>query len=91
MHYREARANGETEKRLYGLSAWRHVYGYTAKERAALLWAEAVTRCDVSDHIYDSVAQQFSEEELIDLTLTVAAINAWNRVNIPFQETPEAN
>lgn len=89
MHYREARAHGETEKRLYGLSTWRHISGYTVKERAALLWAEAVTRCDVPDSVYDSVARQFSEEELIDLTLIVAAINTWNRINIPFQGTPE--
>jgi len=69
MHYKDARANGETEQRLYGLSVWREAPYYTNRERAALAWAEAVTKCDVPDDIYDEAKEYFSDEELVDLTL----------------------
>jgi AhpD family alkylhydroperoxidase len=86
MHYKDARAHGETEQRLYGLSVWHEAPYYTDRERAALAWAEAVNTCDVSDAVYAEVLKQFSEEELVDLTLVVASINAWNRVNIAFPQ-----
>lgn len=85
MHSKAARAGGETEQRLYALNAWRDSPHYSERERAALTWAEAVTKCDVPDDIYRKVNAHFSEIELIDLTLTIAAINAWNRINIPFR------
>lgn len=88
MHYKDARANGETEQRLYGLSAWREASYYTGRERAALAWAEAVTACLVPEGIYQKVKEYFSDEEMIDLTLSVTTINTWNRFNIAFPEVP---
>jgi AhpD family alkylhydroperoxidase len=90
MHSKDLRAAGETEQRLYLLSAWREVSFYTEKERAALEWAEAVTLLkdrEVPDEVYEIARAQFSEEELIDLTLAVAAINSWNRFNVSFRTT----
>ncbi len=88
MHYKDARAKGETEQRLYGLNAWREAPYYSGRERAALAWAEAITACEVSDEIYQDTLQYFSEEELIDLTLAVTTINTWNRVNLAFPNKP---
>lgn len=85
MHWKDLRALGETEQRLYGLDAWRESPYYTDRERAALAWTEAVTlitQGHVPDEVYESVRQQFSEKELADLTLAIAAINAWNRIAI---------
>lgn len=85
MHWKEARAAGEEEQRLYGLSAWEEAPYYTDRERAALLWSEAVTRVPdghVPDSVYDAVRPHFSDKELVDLTWAVAAINAWNRMAI---------
>lgn len=84
MHSKELRAKGETEQRLYGLSAWRETPYYTDRERAALAWAEAVTAAQVPDAIYERVKAHFSETELIDLTLAIANINTWNRLNLSF-------
>lgn len=88
MHSKDLRAKGETEQRLYALNAWRETPFYTEKERAALAWAEAVTKCNVPDAIYDEVKKQFSDEELIDLTLAVTTINTYNRINLAFPSTP---
>jgi AhpD family alkylhydroperoxidase len=88
MHSKDARAAGETEHRLYGISAWRETPYYTERERAALGWAEAVTVCNVPDSIYQTVLAQFSEEEIIDLTLAVTTINTWNRINLAFPNEP---
>jgi AhpD family alkylhydroperoxidase len=88
MHYKDARAKGETEQRLYGLSAWREAPYYTERERAAFGWAEAVTKCDVPEEIYSAAKKQFTDEELVDLTLIVSLINTWNRINISFPQTP---
>ena len=82
---------GESEQRLYSLDAWRESPFYTDRERAALEWAEAVTRImddHVPDSVYDQVRQQFNEKELSDLTLAVAAINAWNRLCIAARIVP---
>ncbi len=90
MHSKDLRAIGETEQRLYLLNAWREAPFYTDRERAALAWSESVTKLEggqVSDEVYDQARSQFSEEELIDLTLAVAAINSWNRLNIAFRNT----
>ena len=85
MHWKDARAAGESEQRLYGLDAWREAPYYTDRERAALEWTEALTNITdghVEDAVYDAVRGHFSDKELADLTWAVAAINAWNRVAI---------
>jgi len=87
MHWKDARAMGETEQRLYGLSAWSESPYYSEHERAALQWAEAVTECKVPNAVYAEAIQYFSEEELIDLTMVVATINTWNQLNISFPKT----
>jgi AhpD family alkylhydroperoxidase len=84
MHWKDAVALGESEQRLYGLSAWRESPYYSARERAALAWAEAVTKAHVPDDVYKEAESQLSDEELIDLTLIVTTINSWNRINIAF-------
>jgi AhpD family alkylhydroperoxidase len=84
MHYKDARAHGETEQRLYGLSTWREAPYYTDRERAALAWAEAVNACHVPDDVYAETTKHFSDAEMVDLTLSVGAINVWNRINISF-------
>jgi AhpD family alkylhydroperoxidase len=85
MHWKDLRALGETEQRLYGLDAWRESPYYSARERAALEWTEAVTHV-AGDHVpeetYETVRPHFSDRELSDLTLSVATINAWNRLSI---------
>jgi AhpD family alkylhydroperoxidase len=84
MHTKDARAMGETEQRIYALSAWRETPFFTERERAALAWTEAVTRVSegVSDEVYEEARRHFNEEEMVDLTWAVAAINAWNRLAI---------
>ena len=91
MHTKDARAGGETEQRLYALSAWRETPFYSDRERAALAWAEAVTlvsESHVPDEVYEQARQQFSEKELADLTLAIVAINGWNRLAISFRTVP---
>jgi AhpD family alkylhydroperoxidase len=94
MHSKDLRARGETEQRLYLLSAWREApHLYSDRERAALAWSEAVTRLEnqqVPDTVYDMATKQFSEAELAQLTLAVVAINGWNRLNVAFH-TPAGN
>ena len=84
MHSKDLRAKEETEQRIYTLNAWRETPFFTDKERAALAWAEAVTDCNVPDEIYEESLKHFSEEELVDLTLGVTAINTYNRINHAF-------
>lgn len=88
MHTKDARAAGETEQRLYALSAWREAPFYSGRERVALAWTEAVTFVadgHVPDDVYEQAREQFSEQELVDLTLAIAAINSWNRLAIAFR------
>jgi AhpD family alkylhydroperoxidase len=88
MHSKDLRAHGETEQRLYMLDAWREAPMYTDRERAALAWAEAVTKLEknnVPDDVYEQALAQFSEEELVDLTMAINGINSWNRLNIAFR------
>ncbi len=85
MHWKDLRALGETEQRLYGLDAWLESPYYTDRERAALAWTESVTLVadtGVPDDDYEEVHQHFTEEELIDLTFAIATINVWNRLSI---------
>lgn len=91
MHWKDARAAGETEQRLYGLDAWRESPYYTDRERAALEWTESLTliaETRAPDEVYERVKTHFSEKELVDLTWTIAAINAWNRIAIGFRSEP---
>jgi AhpD family alkylhydroperoxidase len=90
MHWKDARALGESEQRLYGLDAWGESPYYTDRERAALEWTEAVTLISqghASDGVYERVRGQFTEKELSDLTVGIAAINSWNRVAIASRTT----
>jgi alkylhydroperoxidase family enzyme len=94
MHTRDARAKGESEERLYLLVAWRESPLYTERERAALAWTEAVTlvsQSGVPDDIYDEASRHFSKTELVNLTVAVAAINAWNRIAISFRAVHPVN
>ena len=88
MHSKDARAAGETEQRLYLLDAWREIDLYSDRERAALEWTEAVTRVSeghVPDDVFAAARAQFSEQELVDLTMAIVAINGWNRLAVAFR------
>ena len=88
MHTQDARAGGETERRLHVLAAWREAPFYSDRERAALAWAEALTEISVNgvtDALYAEVRRHFDEKALVDLTLAIVAINSWNRLAIPFR------
>ncbi|GAB3513424.1 carboxymuconolactone decarboxylase family protein [Pseudoxanthomonas daejeonensis] len=88
MHWKDARAAGESEQRLYGLDAWREAGYYTDRERAALAWTEAMTKVTeghVPDEVFEATRGHFTDKELADLAWAVAAINAWNRVAIAFR------
>ena len=91
MHSKDARAEGETEQRIYSVPVWRETPFYTPRERAALEWAEVVTKISergVPDAVYESVRKEFGEEELVELTMAVIAINGWNRLAISFASEP---
>jgi AhpD family alkylhydroperoxidase len=89
MHTRDARAAGETEERLYLLNAWRESPLYTERERAALAYTEALTRlsetANVPDDVYNDLKAAFTEDEMVELTLAINAINSWNRFNVAFR------
>ena len=91
MHTKELRAAGESEQRLYLLSAWRECPFYTKRERAALAWTEALTLLaegNVPDDVFELARAQFGEEELVKLTLAIVAINGANRINVAFRAVP---
>lgn len=91
MHSTDARKGGETERRLAGVVVWRETPFFTDRERAALEWTEALTQVSqthVPDTVWESVQPHFSDEEIVDLTLLVSAINSWNRFAISFRKTP---
>src|SRR5262249_33425609 len=91
MHSKDARANGETDQRLYGLNAWHETPYYSARQRAALKWAEALTLVydtPVPDKVYERVREQFTEDELVHLSLAIVAINGWNRLNVAARTVP---
>ncbi len=88
MHTKEARHAGETEQRLYALSAWRETPFFSPRERAALEWTETVTRVadtQVPDAAFERVSREFSEEELVALTFAIVVINSWNRLSVSFR------
>ena len=91
MHSEDARAAGESEQRLYTLDAWRETPFFSPRERAALAWTETLTRVaetHVPDAEYEAVRTEFSEQELVDLTLVIVTINAWNRIAVGFRSVP---
>jgi AhpD family alkylhydroperoxidase len=91
MHWKDLRAAGETEQRLYGLDAWRESPYYSDRERAALAWTESITNIaegHVPDDVFQESQEYFSEKELADLSLAATAINAWNRLNIAARTVP---
>ena len=91
MHWKDLRAAGEAEQRLYGLDAWEESPYYTERERAALTWAESVTNIQeghVPDGVFERVKEFFNDKELADLTLAVTAINSWNRLSIAARTVP---
>lgn len=91
MHWKDAIAQGETEQRLYSLSAWRECPYYTAAERAALAYTEAVTKIpqtEVTDEIFNELSRHFDKAQIADITMAILAINSWNRLNVAFRTTP---
>jgi AhpD family alkylhydroperoxidase len=91
MHVKQAKLNGERELRLHHVAIWRESPLFTARERAALAWTEALTQLSshgVSDEAYAAAREQFGEKELSDLTFRVVAINGWNRLNVAFRGVP---
>ena len=91
MHSKDARAAGESEQRLYALNAWDETPFFSERERAALQWTEALTRITeghVPDAVYNSVRAQFNEQEIVDLSLAITTINAWNRLSIALRAVP---
>ena len=91
MHTKDARSNGESEQRLYAVSAWEEAPFFSERERAAFAWAEAVTLVmhdHVPDEVYQEALKHFTEKELVDLTMAIIAINSWNRLAIPFRTLP---
>jgi AhpD family alkylhydroperoxidase len=91
MHTKDARALGESEQRLYALAAWGEMPFYTERERAALAWTEAITlitQGHAPDEVFEQAHAQFTEEELVNLTLAIIAINGWNRLLIGFRAVP---
>ena len=88
MHTKDARARGESEQRLYALSAWRETPFFSDRERAALEWTEAITRIaetQVPDDVYERVRRHFDEPQLVALTFAAVEINAWNRLATTFR------
>ncbi|MCC6730266.1 MAG: carboxymuconolactone decarboxylase family protein [Chthonomonadales bacterium] len=88
MHSKDARALGETEQRLYALSAWREAPFFTEKERAALAWTESLTlisETGAPDEVYEEVRKHFGDEDLVVLSLAIVAINGWNRLAVGFR------
>ena len=88
MHTKDARAAGETEQRIYALSAWRETPFFTDRERAALEWTESLTRVadtHVPDDVYERASSLFTEAELVALTFGVIVINSWNRLSVSFR------
>ena len=94
MHTRDARKLGETDERMHLLNAWRETQVYSARERAALEWIEAITlvaQGHIPDEAFEEVRKQFSEKEIIDLTVAAITINSWNRAAIAFRVPPQVD
>lgn len=90
-HSTDARKAGESERRLYAISAWRETPFFTERERAVLAWTESVTRLPEThapDDDYNALAAYFSEKEMMDITLAICTINSWNRLAVGFRLMP---
>ena len=93
LHATQARAAGETEQRLDCLAAWRECRFFSAAERAAFAWAEAVTHLPntgAPDELYEDLKAHFSDQQIVDLTIVISMMNAWNRLAVSFRHLPEA-
>ncbi|MBZ9783237.1 carboxymuconolactone decarboxylase family protein [Pseudomonas sp. REP124] len=93
LHTTDALKAGETTRRLFGVSAWRETPFFTDRERAALLWTESLTQLSLTkapDEDYEVVKAQFSEKEMVDLTVAISTINSWNRLAVGFRKMPQA-
>lgn len=93
MHSIDARRLGETDRRLFAIAVWRSSDFFNAREKAALAWTEALTlltKGEVCDEIYQQVRAQFSEAEMVDLTMAINAISSWNRLAVGFRQKPSA-
>ncbi|WP_137807810.1 carboxymuconolactone decarboxylase family protein [Pseudomonas sp. G(2018)] len=93
LHTTDALKAGETTRRLFVVTAWREAPFFTDRERAALLWTESLTQLSLThapDEDYDVVRAQFSEKEMVDLTVAISTINSWNRLAVGFRKTPQA-
>jgi len=91
MHHKDAAAMGESEQRLYSLPAWKECPYYTEAERAALAYAEAVTNLHqhgITDELFETLSQHFTKTEIADLTMAIANINSWNRLNVAWKTVP---
>lgn len=91
MHATEARKNGESPRRLHSLAVWQASSLFTERERVALAWCDSVTMLDqpsVSDALYEQLCAQFTEREVVDLTVGIATINCWNRIAVSFRKQP---
>lgn len=91
MHAGELRKTGETERRIDALSVWRDTPFFTGRERAALAWTEAITRLSEThapDEDYEMLKSEFSEREMVNITLAIATINSWNRISVGFRTMP---
>ncbi|MFJ7795703.1 carboxymuconolactone decarboxylase family protein [Pseudomonas sp. NPDC096950] len=91
MHSIDARRLGESDRRLYSVAVWRSSDFFTAREKAALAWTEALTQMtgsDVSDEVYDQLRAEFTEAEMVDLTMAINAISSWNRLAVSFRQKP---
>jgi len=91
MHIKQAKIHGESELRLYHIAIWRESSLFSPRERASLVWTEILTKIPeqgVPDDVYNHVREHLSEKEISDLTFSIMAINAWNRINIAFKTVP---
>ncbi|MNF46263.1 Carboxymuconolactone decarboxylase family protein [compost metagenome] len=93
MHTADARKSGETERRLYAVSVWRETPFFTPRERAALAWTESLTllsQTHAPDEDYEQLSAEFDAREMVDLTVAITTINAWNRLAVGFRKMPQA-
>jgi len=93
LHSEQARTEGETQQRLDFIAVWQECPFFDERERAALAWAEAVTRLPEThapDNVYENLKEYFSEKEIVDLTLDISLMNAWNRIAVSFRHLPDA-
>src|SRR3546814_10134979 len=93
MHIKQAKIHGERELRLHHVAIWRESPLFSARERAALAWTEVLTKLPehgVPDDVYAAVLEEYSEQEIVELTYSVMVINGWNRINVAFRGVPGA-